>query len=89
VGALIERVTYTRLHLEQVFQKLDTDKSGCITPAKLQAALTSQNITLQEVQEIWREVDPSKNPSAGISFEEFCSLFNFPDINPSYRMTKI
>jgi len=76
VGALIERVRFSIPQLQQVFQKLDTDKSGTITPHKLQAALTSQNITLSEVQEIWREVDPTKNPSAGLTFEEFCSLFD-------------
>merc|ERR1711915_56248 len=56
IAALIERIRFTVPQLQQVFQKLDTDKSGIITPQKLQAALTSQDITLPEIQEIWREV---------------------------------
>ncbi|KAF4652128.1 hypothetical protein FOZ61_009896 [Perkinsus olseni] len=74
--------------LRGVFQLLDTDGSGSISPAELRHLLRSisVNLTMDELEELVAEVD--KDCSGAIEFDEILAILS-RDVNPPFSPAEV
>jgi hypothetical protein len=72
--------------LQQMFNQLDRDGDGKLSKSDLTTVATFEKLTPEEIDEVFKEVQPMVQPEDGtISFEEFSKAINVRDASALLR----